>query len=130
LWQAKKFIQQLIFNTAEFCDMLNKRKLASSEGWISIVIYIVLFGIKYWAGIVSGSIAFITAASHSLSDSISSPAIIIGSKVAANPSDKRHLFGHGRAELITAILIGMMLVRNAGILIGKIAEKVYENYGF
>jgi len=90
--------------------MTNKRKLAGSEGWISIVVNLILFGIKYWAGIVSGSIAFITDAWHSLSDSISSLAIIIGSKISAKPPDKRHPFGHGRAELITAILIGMMLV--------------------
>lgn len=89
---------------------MDKRKTASSEGWLSIAVNIVLFGIKYWAGIATGSIAFITDAWHSLSDSISSLAIIIGAKIAGKPPDKQHPFGHGRAELITAIIIGMMLV--------------------
>ncbi|RLD48196.1 MAG: cation transporter [Bacteroidetes bacterium] len=84
-------------------------KLAYSEGWLSIAANIILFGIKYWAGIVSGSVALISDAWHSLSDSISSAAIIIGTKISSKPPDKKHPFGHGRAELITSILIGVFL---------------------
>jgi len=88
---------------------MNKNKLAYSEGWLSIAANIILFGIKYWAGIVSGSVALISDAWHSLSDSISSAAIIIGTKISSKPPDKKHPFGHGRAELITSIIIGVFL---------------------
>ncbi len=84
-------------------------KLAYSEGWLSIAANIILFGLKYWAGIVSGSVALISDAWHSLSDSISSAAIIIGTKISSKPPDKKHPFGHGRAELITSIIIGLFL---------------------
>lgn len=87
----------------------NKNRLAYSEGLLSIIVNILLFGIKYWAGIVSGSVALITDAWHSLSDSISSAAIIIGTKISSKPPDKRHPFGHGRAELITSLIIGVLL---------------------
>ena len=86
-----------------------KNRLAYSEGWISIIANIILFGIKYWAGIVSGSIALITDAWHSLTDSASSIAIIIGTKISSKPPDKHHPFGHGRAELITSLIIGVLL---------------------
>mgnify|MGYP001119434062 CR=1 FL=1 len=36
-----------------------KNKLAFIEGWISIFINTVLFGLKYWAGVVTGSVAII-----------------------------------------------------------------------
>ncbi|MCF6366819.1 MAG: cation diffusion facilitator family transporter [Bacteroidales bacterium] len=88
---------------------MNKEKLAYSEGWISIFVNIILFGIKYWAGVVSGSIALIGDAWHSLTDSISSVAVIIGTKVSSKPPDKKHPFGHGRAELISSIIIGALL---------------------
>jgi len=88
---------------------MNKKKLAYSEGWISIIANLLLFGIKYWAGIVSGSIALISDAWHSLTDSVSSAAIIIGTKISSKPADKKHPFGHGRAELITSIMIGILL---------------------
>jgi len=88
---------------------MNKEKLAYSEGWISIFVNLILFGIKYWAGIISGSIALISDAWHSLTDSISSVAVIIGTKVSLKPPDKDHPFGHGRAELISSIIIGALL---------------------
>ena len=87
----------------------DKYRLAYFEGWLSIFANIILFGIKYWAGIVSGSVALITDAWHSLSDSISSAAIIIGTKISSKPPDKHHPFGHGRAELITSVIIGVLL---------------------
>lgn len=88
---------------------MNKNKLAYSEGWLSIVANIILFGLKYWAGVVSGSVALISDAWHSLSDSISSGAVIIGTKISSKPPDKKHPFGHGRAELVTSIIIGLFL---------------------
>ncbi len=91
-------------------DSKDKNKLAYSEGWLSISVNIVLFGLKYWAGIVSGSIALISDAWHSLSDSISSIAIIVGIKISSKPPDKHHPYGHGRAELITSLIIGILLV--------------------
>ena len=88
---------------------MNKKKLAYSEGWLSIIANIILFALKYWAGIVSGSIALISDAWHSLTDSVSSIAVIIGAKVSSKPPDKNHPFGHGRAELISSIIIGVLL---------------------
>jgi len=88
---------------------MNNNKLAYSEGWLSIAANIILFGIKYWAGIVSGSVALISDAWHSLSDSISSVAIIIGTKISSKPPDKKHPYGHGRAELITSVIISVFL---------------------
>jgi len=79
------------------------------EGWLSIVINIVLFILKYWAGVVTGSVAIIADAWHTLSDSISSIVVLVGAKMADKPADKEHPFGHGRAELIASIIIGMLL---------------------
>ncbi len=88
---------------------MTKSQLSRAEGWISIIINSLLFVLKYWAGLVSGSIAIIADAWHTLSDSISSVFVLVGTKVSERPPDDRHPFGHGRAELITAIIIGMFL---------------------
>lgn len=79
------------------------------EGWLSIVVNLFLFILKYWAGIVTGSIAIIADAWHTLSDSLSSIVVLVGVKVSNKPADKEHPFGHGRAELIASIIIGMLL---------------------
>jgi cation diffusion facilitator family transporter len=83
--------------------------LAYLEGWLSIVINVLLFGLKYWAGIVTHSVAIIADAWHSLSDSLSSIVLLVGVKAAIKPADKKHPFGHGRAELIASVIIGVLL---------------------
>lgn len=79
------------------------------EGWLSIIVNLFLFILKYWAGVVTGSIAIIADAWHTLSDSLSSIVVLLGVKVSNKPADKEHPFGHGRAELIASIIIGMLL---------------------
>jgi cation diffusion facilitator family transporter len=88
---------------------LHKSNLSIKAGWVSIVVNIFLFAIKYWAGIISGSVAIIADAWHTLSDSLSSIFLILGIHLANKPADKDHPFGHGRNELITSILIGSLL---------------------
>lgn len=86
-----------------------KSKYIKKEGWISIIANIVLFALKYWAGITTGSIALIADAWHTLTDSVSSVIVLIGGKISRKPADDDHPFGHGRAEHIAAMIIGVLL---------------------
>lgn len=88
---------------------LESKKLAYVEGIGSIVINTVLFILKYWVGIMTGSIAIIADAWHTLSDSLTSIVVILGAKVSSKPADKNHPFGHGRAESVASIIIGVLL---------------------
>ncbi|MDK2977079.1 MAG: hypothetical protein PWP06_1554 [Candidatus Marinimicrobia bacterium] len=100
-----------------------RRKAINRAGYISIAGNLVLFIIKYWGGLVSGSVAIIADAWHTLSDSLSSLIVLMGARISSKPADKEHPFGHGRAELIAAILIGMMLVGVSW----EFFTKAYEN---
>lgn len=84
-------------------------KYIQREGWISIIANTLLFGLKYWAGLVTGSIALIADAWHTLTDSVSSVIVLIGGKISRKPADDDHPFGHGRAEHIAAVIIGVLL---------------------
>lgn len=79
------------------------------EGWLSIVMNLLLFALKYWAGVVSGSVAIIADAWHTLSDSLTSIIVILGIRISKKPADKEHPYGHGRAELIGSLIIGVLL---------------------
>jgi cation diffusion facilitator family transporter len=94
---------------ADFLRNTSKNRLARREGIISIFINALLFILKYWAGIVTGSVAIIADAWHTLSDSLSSLIVLIGAKVSTKPPDREHPFGHGRAELIASVLIAAFL---------------------
>ena len=88
---------------------MDKNKAGYIEGFISILVNTGLFGLKLWAGIVSGSIALTADAWHTLSDSLSSIIVIFGVKLSSKKPDKEHPFGHGRWEQIAAIFIGFLL---------------------
>ncbi len=109
--------------TADSKSNLKKKgyNLSIRAGWASIVTNLFLFGIKYWAGIVSGSVALIADAWHTLSDSLSSIFLILGVKLAQKPADREHPFGHGRYELIATILIGCLL---AGVSYNFFVESI------
>ena len=89
--------------------MMDKNKIARRAGWISIIVNILLFGFKYWAGIASGSVAIMADAWHTLSDSITSIVVVVGLWIAAKPADRNHPFGHGRAEILAAVIVGLLL---------------------
>ncbi|MDA3842798.1 MAG: cation diffusion facilitator family transporter [Candidatus Kapabacteria bacterium] len=87
----------------------NSKRLGYIAGWLSVLINTLLFAVKYWAGTASQSVAMIADSWHTLSDSLTSIIVILGFRLAAMPPDKKHPFGHGRAESIAAIIIATLL---------------------
>ena len=88
---------------------MDRKKAQVFEGALSLVVNNVLFAVKLWAGIATGSVALMADAWHTISDSLSSLFVIIAAKLASKSPDKEHPFGHGRWELISAIIIACLL---------------------
>lgn len=77
---------------------------------ISIAANVVLASFKATAGIVSGSISIILDAVNNLSDALSSIITIIGTKLSLKPADKKHPFGYGRIEYLSASIIAAIVL--------------------
>ncbi len=88
---------------------MDKARAGYLEGTISVIVNTVLFVLKFWAGIVTGSIALTADAWHTLSDSLSSIIVIVAVKLSSKKPDKEHPFGHGRWEQIAALFIAFLL---------------------
>ena len=84
-------------------------KLGYREGLVSVILNLLLFVLKYYAGIASASLALIADAWHTLSDSLTSLVVILGIKLYSKKPDKEHPFGHGRWEQISALIIAILL---------------------
>ena len=84
-------------------------KLGYREGLVSVILNLLLFVLKYYAGIASASLALIADACHTLSDSLTSLVVILGIKLSSKKPDKEHPFGHGRWEQISALIIAILL---------------------
>lgn len=84
-------------------------KLGYREGIVSVFLNLLLFVLKYYAGVVSASVALIADAWHTLSDSLTSIVVIFGIKMSSRKPDKEHPFGHGRWEQVSAIIVAILL---------------------
>lgn len=88
---------------------LRTKTLGYVEGWLSVLINTALFGVKFWVGNMFKSVAMVADAWHTLSDMFTSIVVILGFWIASRPADRKHPFGHGRAEGITAVAIATLL---------------------
>ena len=104
---------------------MDKTKAAYFEGIVSTGINAALFVLKLWAGMVTGSIALLADAWHTLSDSISSIIVVAAVFLSNKKPDREHPFGHGRWEQIAALFIAFIL---GGIAYGFLKDAVLQFY--
>lgn len=68
-----------------------------------------LSGMKFTTGILANSQALVADGVHSLSDSTTDIAILIGAPIWSAPADAEHPYGHGRIETLITAFIGLVL---------------------
>ena len=95
-------------------DSAPRDRIIIRTGIIGIAVNVLLAAFKAAVGLATRSIAITTDAVNNISDAASSVITIIGTKYAGKPADKKHPFGHGRAEYLSAMVISV-LVLYAGI---------------
>ncbi len=81
---------------------------------IGIVANVFLAGFKAVVGLMTHSIAIVLDAVNNISDAGSSLITIVGTKLAGKEPDKKHPFGYGRIEYLSAMIISV-IVLYAGI---------------
>lgn len=101
-----------------------RAKYAYLEACVSIVGNFFLFVFKLILGLFINSIALITDAFHTLSDTASSGVVILGFKAAKRDPDKEHPFGHGRFEHITTLVIAVLLFVTGAQFIWQSIERL------
>jgi len=93
-------------------------------GAFGIFLNIILFGIKFLAGFLSGSIAITADAFNNLSDAGSSVITLVGFKMAGQEPDLDHPFGHGRIEYISGLLVSVIIIIMAYELFTSSFDKI------
>ncbi len=111
---------------------MNRQKVIVRTGIIGVLANVFLAGFKAAVGLLSGSIAVILDAVNNLTDALSSVITIVSAKLAGKKPDKKHPYGHGRIEYISAVTISV-IVLYAGITslvesIKKIIEPQTPDY--
>ncbi len=84
---------------------------------LSIASNAVLIALKLAAGAITGSIAIITEAVHSLIDLVASVVAYFSVRKADEPADAEHPYGHEKVESLAAAIEGMLILLGAGVII-------------
>jgi len=87
---------------------------------------LVLGVVKAYAAMETGSVAMLGSLADTALDLIASIITLIGVRVAAEPADAEHRFGHGKAEPIAALLQTVFITVSA-IGIGWRAVQAFSN---
>ena len=87
-------------------------------GIAGIVLNLLLFGGKLFAGLVSGAISIVSDAFNNFMDAASSVITLIGFRLSEQKPDKDHPFGHGRIEYVAGLVVSMLIIL-VGFELGK-----------
>ena len=107
---TKLLIKLFIKDSENIKDKNVRRKYGNLGGFVGIFSNLLLFALKLFAGIISGSIAITADAFNNLSDMGSSVLTMLGFKIAAKSPDKDHPFGHGRMEYMSGFIVSVVII--------------------
>lgn len=93
-------------------------------GTVGIALNILLFAGKFFAGLVSNSIAVTADAFNNLSDAGSSLITLVGFKMAGQKPDPSHPFGHGRIEYLSGLFVSIAILIMGFELIHSSIDKI------
>jgi cation diffusion facilitator family transporter len=91
---------------------------------LGIIANTVLFALKLFGGIFSGSLALLSDSFNSLTDILASFAIFIAVRTGAKKADEDHPFGHNRAEPIAGLIVAIF----AAILGFEVIKNAFQGF--
>ena len=96
----------------------------SGAAALSIASNALLIAIKLAAGAITGSIAILTEAVHSLIDLVASVVAFVSVRKADEPADADHPYGHEKVESLAATIEGLLILVGAGIIIYEATHRL------
>jgi cation diffusion facilitator family transporter len=96
----------------------------SGAAALSIASNSILIALKLAAGAITGSIAIITEAIHSMIDLVASVIAFISVRKADEPADVDHPYGHEKVENLAANIEGILILVGAAIIVYEASHRL------
>ena len=93
---------------------------------IGILANVFLAAFKATVGMLTHSIAIVLDAVNNLTDAISSVITIVGTKFASKNPDKKHPFGYGRIEYLSAMIIAVLVLYAGVTSLTESVKKIFD----
>ena len=92
--------------------------------WMSIVVSVVVFGMKMAAWWATGSVGLLSDALESTVNIVAAVVALLALRTAMKPADEEHHFGRGKAEYFSASIEGFMILLAALIIVYTAVERI------
>ncbi len=103
-------IKMVTKGNTDYKDRKLRLKIGYLASIVGVLVNIILALVKLLIGAITSSIAILADAFNNLSDVAASLVTIIGFKLSNMPPDKRHPYGHGRLEYISASIVATLVM--------------------
>ena len=109
-------------------EQAGREKTVIRTSIIGILANVFLAAFKAFVGLSANSIAIVMDAVNNLSDAASSVITIVGTKLAGKEPDKKHPFGYGRVEYLSAMLIsGLVLYAGVTAFVESVKKIIHPD---
>lgn len=103
-------IKKFIKDSENVQDAAVRRKYGTLCSIYGIFLNVILFAGKYFAGVLSGSVAITADAFNNLSDAGSSIITLMGFAIAGKKPDPDHPYGYGRVEYLAGLVLSALII--------------------
>lgn len=93
---------------------------------VTLVLNLLVAGGKIIVGLTTGALAITADGFHSLMDGASNAVGLVANRIAAQPPDDDHPYGHRRFETLAALVIGGLLVLTAWEIAGAALDRLKD----
>src|SRR3989304_1951678 len=80
-------------------------------------------------GFLSGSLAILSEAAHSLIDLVATIMTYFAVRISGKPADEEHHYGHGKVESVAALIETALLFLLSGVVIWEALQRLFGGHG-
>ena len=127
LWEQFDFTTSMpaaLDISAQLESQASHRRQRILASWISLVAGVVLLGIKFIAYDRTKSQAILSDALESIANVVAALIAVIVVRIADEPADRNHPYGHGKAEHFSAAFEGGLITTAAIVIILQVLQSV------
>jgi cation diffusion facilitator family transporter len=99
--------------------------IATKATWVGLAVNASLGTFKLVAGLVGNSWAVVADGIHTISDIASSLGAMIGLMIARRAPDETHPYGHGKAEVLAARFVALVLLVIGGLILTEAGHRLF-----
>ena len=123
---TKLLLRLFVKNHENTASSKVRAQVGKLSGITGILCNLLLFAGKLLVGLLSGAVSIVADAMNNLSDAASSIVTLIGFKLAEQPADEDHPYGHARYEYLSGLAVAALIIVIGFELAKTSVEKIFH----